>query len=219
MPANSDRIPASSIYETIRNRICLLDYPPGTVLRESELATEFSVSRTPIRSVLQQLNHAGLIESKDGVGTLVTSLSFAEIRDIYVMRIKIAECIGQMNPQEITEADKETALELKVRALLLAEKFNIVDYWIINHDQHNLISTLIGNSALRTMWDHFYFLSARIWYQHAQLNQNDVAESLVSETTEISRALNENNATALGFVQSNYISYGLHKLESENQTE
>ncbi|MFT5657780.1 MAG: DNA-binding GntR family transcriptional regulator [Gammaproteobacteria bacterium] len=212
MLPNSDRIPAANVYEKIRNRICLLDYPPGTVLRESELAEEFDVSRTPIRAVLQKLIHGGLIESKDGVGTLVTHLSFDEVRDIYVMRINIAQCIGQMNPREITDDHRQAVLELVKRAQLLATEFNIVEYWMINHDQHNLISLLIGNSALRTMWDHFYYLSARIWYQFAQLNPDDVALSLIGETTEVGRAMNENNPTALGYVQSNYISYGLQKL-------
>lgn len=213
MYPTSDRVPSDSIFEKIRNRICLLDYPPGTILRESELAIEFGVSRTPIRSVIQQLAHGGLVESKDGVGTLVTELSFPEIRDIYCMRIKLAECIGQMNPREITSDIKIEGQELQQRASLLIQQFNIVDYWLVNHDQHNLIARIIGNSALRQMWDHFYFLVARIWYELARTDPENFADTLVSETTEVARALDQNNAIALGLVQSNYISYGLAKIE------
>lgn len=213
MYPNSDRVPADSIYEKIRNRICLLDYPPGTILRESELATEFGVSRTPIRSVIQQLAHGGLVESKDGIGTLVTELTFLEIRDIYCMRIKLAECIGQMNPREINDNIKTRAHDLQQRASLLTQQFNIVDYWLINHDQHNLIAEIIGNSALKQMWNHFYFLVVRIWYEFAGTDPENIADTLVSETTEVARALDQNNAIALGLVQSNYISYGLAKLE------
>ncbi len=213
MNPNSDRVPADSIFEKIRNRICLLDYPPGTILREAALAAEFGVSRTPIRSVIQQLAHAGLVKSKDGVGTLVTELSFAEIRDIYRMRIKIAECIGQMNPRGIDEKIKIAVHELQQRASLLTQQFNIVDYWLVNHDLHNLIAGIIGNSALKQIWDHFYFLVARIWYEFARTDPENIADSLVSETTEVARALDEGNAIALGLVQSNYISYGLARLE------
>ncbi|MGK0399839.1 MAG: DNA-binding GntR family transcriptional regulator [Gammaproteobacteria bacterium] len=216
MYPNSERVPADSIFEKIRNRICLLDYPPGTILREAELAAEFGVSRTPIRSVIQQLTHCGLVESKDGVGTLVTELNFSEIRDIYCMRIKIAECIGQMNPCKITAEIKVTAHELQQRASLLTKKFNIVDYWLINHDQHNLIAGIIGNSALRQMWNHFYFLVVRIWYEFARTDPQNVAETLVSEISEVARALDQDSAIALGLVQSNYISYGLAKLEKRH---
>jgi len=215
MYPNSDRVPANSIFEKIRNRICLLDYPPGTILRESQLANEFGVSRTPIRSVIQQLAHSGLVESKDGVGTLVTELNFSEIRDIYCMRIKMAECIGQMNPQEITAEIKIKAHELQRRASLLTLQFNIVDYWLVNHDLHNLISKIIGNSALKQTWDHFYFLVVRIWYEFARTEPENIADTLVSETTEVARALDQSNPIALGLVQSNYISFGLARLEKK----
>jgi DNA-binding GntR family transcriptional regulator len=76
-----------------------------------------------------------------------------------------------------------------------------------------LIAGIIGNSALKQMWDHFYFLVARIWYEFARTDPENMADTLVSETTEVLRAIDQSNATALGLVQSNYISYGLAKLE------
>jgi DNA-binding GntR family transcriptional regulator len=74
------------IYRQIRERICLLHYPPGTVLNETALATEFGVSRTPLRRVLQQLNHEGLVEIKNGVGTIVTDINMKTFKDIYDLR-------------------------------------------------------------------------------------------------------------------------------------
>ena len=44
-----------ALYRELRDRISLLQYPPGTALRESALADEFGVSRTPIRRALHQL--------------------------------------------------------------------------------------------------------------------------------------------------------------------
>ena len=64
----------SRIYSTIRERISLLEYPPSTVIGENELAKEFGVSRTPIRSVLQRLNFEGLVDIRNGVGTVVTDI-------------------------------------------------------------------------------------------------------------------------------------------------
>ena len=61
------------IYGIIRDRICLLDYAPGMRLGEEELAKEFGVSRTPIRRVLSRLETEGLLESRHGVGTFVTT--------------------------------------------------------------------------------------------------------------------------------------------------
>ena len=62
------------IYQAIRRQICLLDFPPGTVLREQDLAEQYEVSRTPIRHVLNRLAVDGLVDSRQGVGTTVTGV-------------------------------------------------------------------------------------------------------------------------------------------------
>ena len=70
--APQQRIAAS--YQEIRYRICTNRYPPDTLLREEELAREYSVSRSPIRRVFSMLEHEGLVEVKHGIGTLVTRI-------------------------------------------------------------------------------------------------------------------------------------------------
>lgn len=214
MEPDSGRKSFDSIYNCLRHRICLLDHPPGTLLRESELADEFGVSRTPIRAVLQKLSYDGLINSQDGVGNIVTEPGYEEIFDIYQMRIKLAEWIGHARPRELTEQDYRISSALKQRAKALTRDFEIAEYWMINHDQHLLISAVIGNSAMRQMWDQLYYRAARMWYRHIRDNPIGAADSLLAETTEVSRAIREKSAIALGYVQSNYISYGLKHLTS-----
>ena len=215
MDDKNERIPATTIFETLRDRICLLEYPPGTLLREAALAREFGVSRTPIRAVLQRLSHLGLIESRDGVGTIVTDPTFQEIREIYQMRIRLAELIGTMAPHPFRPEHGQALEHLQLRAAALQEHFDIREYWHINHDLHFLIARTIGNSALRQMWDHLYFQAARMWYQHARSDPEGVAMSLAAELAEVGRAIEENDATALGYIQRNHIAYGLARLAAE----
>ena len=59
------------IYDELRMRICLLDLAPGSRLNERDLAAEFGISRTPMRAVLQRLEHDRLIDSQHGRGTTV----------------------------------------------------------------------------------------------------------------------------------------------------
>ena len=210
------RIDAATLFSTLRDRICLLDYPPGTVLREADLAAEFGLSRTPIRSVLQRLAHDGLIESRDGVGTLVTAPDFPEIRDIYLVRLKIAEQIGQMNPRPIGADHLATIESLLARARTIVDRFDVQEYWRINHATHILIAGLIGNGALKEMWDRFYFRAARMWYSHARRNPYGVADDLLAELTETRNAIAHRDPVALGYVQRNHIAYGLKRLEAEN---
>src|SRR5690606_25390891 len=59
---------SEAIYAELRERICLLDLPPGTPLREQALAEEFGVSRAPIREALTMLRVDGLVTPRDGGG-------------------------------------------------------------------------------------------------------------------------------------------------------
>lgn len=207
-----NRPSADTIFEILRDRICLLHYPPGSLLREATLAEEFDVSRTPMRAILQRLTHGGLIISRDGVGTIVTELSNSELKDIYQMRMKMAEMIGQMTPRPFSKSQQSQAAILLARSLKIVDTFDINEYWQINHDLHFLIMDVIGNSALRHMWDHYYYLAARMWYKKTQETSDGVADLLVAELHEISRAIKEGDAIALGFSQRNYIAYGMVRL-------
>ena len=82
---NGPRQRARQIYEELRGRICLLDYEPGAIIKERELANEFGVSRTPLRRVLQKLESDGLVLSKQGHGTVVTEIDLQAQKDIYLV--------------------------------------------------------------------------------------------------------------------------------------
>ncbi len=209
------RVDPELLFDTLRNRICLLDYPPGTRLREADLAREFGVSRTPIRSVFQRLAQDGLIEPRDGVGTIVTAPNFSDIHDIYLMRLKVAELIGEMNPRCIEIGHIQTMDTLIYRTEAIVRGFDIQEYWRINHDKHFLIAGLIGNKALREAWDRLYFQAARMWYSLARRVTHGIADDLMAELTETRRALARNDAMAVSLVQRNHIGYGLKRLEAE----
>ena len=209
-----DKHTTASIYAILRDRICLLDYPPGTVLREATLAKEFGVSRTPIRAVLQRLEHGSLVTVRDGVGTIVTDIDVAELCDIYEMRLKVAELIGVLAPRDITPDDEAAAQALLERAKRLVTHYSASEYWQINHAQHALIADLIGNSVLRETWDQLYYHSARFWYREASRAPDGVAQDLVAELSEISRALRARDARAVGYIQRNFIAYGFASLKA-----
>lgn len=219
MPARNLDLPkfdAAVIFRTLRDRICLLDYPPGTVLREADLAAEFGVSRTPVRSVLQRLAQDGLIESRDGVGTIVTAPDFDYIRDVYRMRLRIAELIGHMDPLPIRPEQLAGADALVARAGAIVDRFDAAEYWSINHDKHVLIAEIIGNSALREVWDRLYYQAARIWYGHAHRRTEGVVDDLLAELIETRNAIAQGDAIAVGYIQRNHIAFGFRRLEAEH---
>ncbi|MEX2201512.1 MAG: GntR family transcriptional regulator [Dongiaceae bacterium] len=209
------RADPETIYAEIRDRICLLVYPPGTRLREGALAAEFGVSRTPIRETLQRLAFLGLVEVRNGVGTIVTELDRSEIVDLYRMRLKVAELIGEMSPRPVTADQIRDVGALLVRARALEGRFDAREYWQINHRMHFIIGAIIGNAGLRRMWDQFYFQIARVWYGVIRELGPETARMLVEEIGDVLRAMRENDAAAIGFIQRNYIAYGLKRVLAE----
>ena len=68
--------------QELRFRICTTHPDTPMMLHEGKLAQEFGVSRTPIRQVLQRLSFEHLLETRSGVGTVVSTLDPAQ-RDLH----------------------------------------------------------------------------------------------------------------------------------------
>ena len=64
---------------------------PGDRLRETELASRFGVSRTPVREAIRQLEADGLVTHLPRVGATVRRLEYSEVMELYEMRV-VLEC-------------------------------------------------------------------------------------------------------------------------------
>jgi len=200
-----------AIQAEIVRRICFLNYPPGCQLRESDLAEEFGVSRTPVRDAISRIKHLGLIETRNGVGTVVVALSDEQICQVYEMRLKLATLISDMPQEQVTAATRKRAAALLVDALALKDEFNPKLYVALNHELHNLIVDLIGNALLKSFWQQTYFQAASTWYKLASV-ADGTADALVSELQDINEALGENDASAIGYIQKIHIGYGYKRI-------
>ncbi|MFC5502455.1 GntR family transcriptional regulator [Lysinimonas soli] len=73
----------------IRNAIVNLDLRPGQLLIERELCEMTGASRPSVREALRQLEAEGLVESQNGRGTIVRTLSAEEAANIYEVRAEL----------------------------------------------------------------------------------------------------------------------------------
>ncbi|WHT21292.1 GntR family transcriptional regulator [Crossiella sp. CA-258035] len=69
----------------IRQAIVVGDLPPGSPVRDVELAERLGLSRTPVREALARLTDEGLIESKPHSYTRVTAVDPEAVRDAQVV--------------------------------------------------------------------------------------------------------------------------------------
>jgi DNA-binding GntR family transcriptional regulator len=82
---------SSDVHHELLNRIIRGDIAPGQRLRDSELAEELGVSRTPVREALLRLEREGFIVSQKHLGFSVKRLQESEIHEIYPL-VRILEC-------------------------------------------------------------------------------------------------------------------------------
>lgn len=155
------------IYQTLRMRICLLDYSPGERLREEDLADEFGVSRTPIRRVLVKLEAEGLLRSVHGVGTIVTDIEVKELAEVYELRVELAELVGRLSPVAIDDALVERFREIGERCDQMVRKADPREFARINMEFFHLFNGLTNNVPLRELSERLYYQTTRIWLKTA----------------------------------------------------
>lgn len=102
----SDRIAA-----ILQERIVAGEFANDSPLRQDELATEFGVSKIPLREAFAKLEQAGLVTSEINRGFFVRPLSTEEARDVFDLRLRIEPdaCVRgaeRANEDDIAQARK-----------------------------------------------------------------------------------------------------------------
>jgi len=77
------------IQEALRRLIVIGRLPPGTPLVETQLAAEFRSSQAPVREALMKLQEAGLVMRNGYRGTVVSTTSMEEAREMIAVRLRL----------------------------------------------------------------------------------------------------------------------------------
>ncbi|MCL6705823.1 GntR family transcriptional regulator [Pseudomonas sp. R2.Fl] len=76
----------SSPLELLLKAIEQGDLPPGTRLRETDLASQLGISRTPVREALHRLHAMGLADHGMQRGLVVAQISYDQTRQLFAVR-------------------------------------------------------------------------------------------------------------------------------------
>ena len=129
-------------YRLLAERIVDGRYPAGTRLTEEALASEFGISRTPLREALRRLTTEGLLEPLPKRGVQVASSSPEEIAELF-------DCRSRIEPQLMRDAlphiPKKELLELRKRL----ETGDPEESLAVDESMHRLIAEHCGNRFFR----------------------------------------------------------------------
>lgn len=105
-----DRVPdiiAKDLEKSLQELIVFCDLAPGTRLREEDIVQRFKVSRSPVREALRLLAQDGLIVMASRRGARVSSISVADLDEVYICRIALEKLAAELAARNRTGDDIE----------------------------------------------------------------------------------------------------------------
>jgi DNA-binding GntR family transcriptional regulator len=168
--------------DEIRTAILSGALPPGTRIRQEELAERLAVSRAPIRQALVILERSGLVRTDRLRGTVVTRLEPTLIRDLYEFRGAIEWWVA-MTLAARTDFDSARAREIVVagREAVVAGDFpRLIDLDLRFHTGlYNAVGNEVLSEVMHGQWTHIRRVMAatltisgypqHVWEEHAAI--------------------------------------------------
>lgn len=156
-PDTGRKTRADDVYDRLKADILDLNLRPGDQLDEDQLASQYGVSRTPVREALRRLSADGLVTLRPRRGAYVSEISLREIWEIE----QICELIepfaaklaaGRMPPAVI----KELRRELDALDIECPQREDFIRYMQLDIQFHRAILDASGNGLMRDMVTHLY---------------------------------------------------------------
>jgi len=208
-------VDSDTIYEQILERICLLEYAPGAMLSENALAAEYGVSRSVMRRVLWKLEQDGLINISKGSGAVVTAVDIKSLKEVYVVRQKLIELVGELRPVRITE-DIITKLEtLLQQTQQIRGQYDPRALARLYYMFHLEMLKAIRNTFLKEITDKLYHRTARVWLQLLpDLDWEGEVDIMTDEVQNVLEALRHNDMPTVSQVRREHMAMLLQRINN-----
>ncbi|HEY6336962.1 MAG TPA: GntR family transcriptional regulator [Candidatus Sulfotelmatobacter sp.] len=99
----------SAVADKLRDQIIRGEIPEGAQLRQDAIATQYHVSRIPVREALRQLDAEGLIAIVPNRGAIVPALSPDDIEELFSIRSLLEPEVLKLSIPLLTEEDLSEA--------------------------------------------------------------------------------------------------------------
>ena len=166
---------ANQIFEDIKEKIINGTLSPSTILSERHLASEFNVSRAPVREALKRLYQDGWIMWEEHRRPVVSEIKESDVVELLVMR----EMMEPFACRRIFESGKQELLAGMLATI--AREMENLKYDHVNLMKkdavfHNTIIDFVGVVKLSLMWQKISDEMTRlaIYTLHAKRHPDEV---------------------------------------------
>lgn len=135
--------------DALREAIVTGFLPPGTWLREDEVAKDLGVSRTPVREALRRLADEQLVVKTTHQGTMVASISFQDVIALYAVRVPLEGTVARFAAQRRTDELVAELTKLHEEMSAAAARHDAAAMVTHNRQFHRALSDASGNLYLQ----------------------------------------------------------------------
>lgn len=96
---------ANTVYDQLRAAIIDGTFQSGDPLRQDQIASDYGISKIPVREALVHLEADGFVEMFSGRGAFVARLSAKQAEEIYLMRIALEPILIERAVPQTSEAN------------------------------------------------------------------------------------------------------------------
>jgi len=130
---------SATLREAIEEMIAVGELSPGQHLDETELATRFGVSRTPIRETLIQLASMGLVVIRPRRGAIVAELGPQQLVEMFEVMSELEATCGRLAARRMTPQEQQVLLDAHRACKDACEAQEPDDYYYKNELFHEAI--------------------------------------------------------------------------------
>lgn len=187
-PSLEAPVPSSErVYQGLKHRVLAGMIEPGMRLVELQLATEYNVSRTPVREALKRLTAEGLIRVDPIRGIVVSDVNARELEEIFVVREVLDGLAARLAAGRVSSTDL-TKLHLLMDMMRESVRAGQWEGMVqANIKFHDVLHQAAGNERLRHLTRNLLDFVRRFSTQ--AFASHERAAEVLAEHEEIIRAL------------------------------
>lgn len=194
---------SDTIRERLEERIVAGTYPPGMKLDEVALATEFGVSRTPIRETLIQLSASGMIELRPHRGAVVMMIDALRLSEMFEVMAELEGLCSRLAARRISDEGRAELLAVHRACGKVSGMTDTDEYFHLNEQFHQCIYRASGSVFLA---DQAAMLQRRLRpYRRLQLRTKNRTQASFSEHQAIVNAILAGDEQQAGALLRNHV--------------
>lgn len=130
---------SESLRDTLEECIAVGEFVPGHHLDETELATRFGVSRTPIREALIQLASEGLVEIRPRRGAVVAEIGPARLVEMFEVMAELEAMCARLAARRMSDTEHAALTAAHLACEDSCQARDPDAYYLRNEHFHSLI--------------------------------------------------------------------------------